>query len=75
MKRFNQYQKFRIVINEVHFYTNAKTIRYGVGDNMFVNMSIQKALEALEAYRAANKIKTVGLAGFWEGRNVQIDMI
>ena len=75
MKRFGQYQKFRIVINEVHFYANAKTIRYGVGDNMWVNAAIQKALDALEGFQDVNKIKTMGLAGCWEGRNVQIDVI
>jgi len=76
MKRFNQYQKFRIVINDVHFYANAKTIRYGVGDNVWVNAAIQKALDSLEHFNATNKLmKARGLAGFWEGRNVQIDFI
>lgn len=75
MKRFAQNQKFRIVMNGVHFNTNAKTIREGVGDNIFVNLAVQAALNSLEAYRAANVVKACGMAGFWEGRNVQIDMI
>lgn len=76
-KRFPQSKKFRVIVNEVSFYSTAKEIRYGVGDSIFVNAAVQKALDALEFTRSgagAADQAAVGIAGMWEGRNVQINI-
>jgi hypothetical protein len=67
-------QKFRVVIKGVHFYTTAKQIRNGVGDQYSVNAAIQKCLLVLETMRKNDNIPPVGLAGTWEGLQVQLDM-
>ena len=66
--------KFRVIVNGVHFYSNTKAIRNGVGDNYKVNAAIQKALLCLETpviSFATNR----GIAGTWEGMQVQLDRI
>lgn len=77
VKRFPQSKKFRVIVEQVSFYTTAKQIRYGVGDSMFVNAAVQKALDALEFTRSGSGAAdqaAVGIAGMWEGRNVQINL-
>jgi len=56
------------------FYATAKQIRYGVGDLMKCNAATQKALDALEGYRSGTGIESAstGLAGTWEGLQVQL---
>ena len=70
-----QNQKLRVVINGIHFYTTAKKIRDGVGDRYSVNAATQKCLLVLENMREHDKIPPVGLAGTWEGYQVQLDML
>lgn len=74
MKQFTQNTKFRVIINGVHIYTTAKTIRKGIGDNIKINASVQRALESLENMRA-DKTPAVGLVGHWENNSVQIDVM
>lgn len=77
IKRFPQSKKFRVIVNEVSFYSTAKEIRYGVGDSMWVNAAVQKALDALEFTRSGSGLAdqcASGIAGIWEGRNVQLDL-
>lgn len=70
-----QTQKLRIVINEVSIFTTPKQIRNGLGDFYKVNAAAQKCLAVLEDMRKNDKdITPVGLAGTWEGMNVQISM-
>lgn len=77
IQRFKQSQKFRICIGNVSFYATAKQIRWGVGDFVTCNAATQKALDALEFTRsgagAADQC-AVGLAGTWEGLQVQLNM-
>ena len=77
IKRFKQSQKFRVCVGEVSFYATAKQIRNGVGDFSKCNAATQKALDALEFTRSGTGVAdqcAVGLAGTWEGMNVQLNM-
>jgi GTP cyclohydrolase III len=76
--RFNADQKFRVIINDISFFTNASQIRRGVGDTAKPNAAIQKCLDALEFTRSGDGVAdqcASGLAGRWEGFNVQLDII
>ena len=68
-------QKLRIVIDSVSLYTTPKQIRNGLGDFYTVNAAAQKALLVLENMREYEKFPPIGLAGTWEGKNVQISMV
>lgn len=75
VKRFKQAQRFRIVVGDSCFYATAKQIRGGVGDFSKCNAATQKALDALEFTRSGSGVAdqcAVGLAGTWEGLNVQL---
>ena len=77
IKRFKQSQKFRICIGSVSFYATAKQIRNGVGDFSTCNAATQKALDALEFTRSGKGVAdqcAVGLAGTWEGLQVQLNI-
>ena len=77
IKRFKQSQKFRVCVGDVSFYATAKQIRNGVGDFTKCNAATQKALDALEFTRSGKGLAdqcAVGLAGTWEGLNVQLNM-
>jgi hypothetical protein len=76
IKRFKQTQRFRICIGPVSFYATAKQIRYGVGDFVTCNAATQKALDAFEAYRSGSGVEacSTGLAGTWEGLQVQLNI-
>lgn len=75
MFSFKPTQKFRVIIGPVSLFTTARTIRMGIGDSYKSNAAAQKALHALEHQRTGetNGMKSVGLAGNWEGLNVQLD--
>jgi hypothetical protein len=70
-----QSQKLRVIVGGVHLYSTPKVIRNGIGDQYTVNAAVQKCLLVLEHMREHEKIPPVGLAGTWEGRSVQIDMV
>jgi len=77
VKRFPQVKRFRVIIDNACFYATAKQIRSGVGDFMKCNAAVQKALDALEFMRSgkgAAEAAAVGLAGTWEGLNVQLNV-
>ena len=77
VKRFKQSQKFRVCIGAVSFYATAKQIRNGVGDFGTCNAATQKALDALEFTRSGKGTTeqcAVGLAGTWEGLQVQLNI-
>lgn len=77
IKRFKQSQKFRVCIGDVSFYATAKQIRYGVGDFIKCNSATQKALDALEFTRSGEGLAeqcAIGIAGTWEGLNVQLNL-
>jgi hypothetical protein len=87
IKRFKQTQKFRVIIwgyagraradGTCHTLT-ARQIRWGVGGLSICNAATQKALDALEYTRSGDGIWdqcASGIAGTWEGMNVQLDMI
>jgi hypothetical protein len=77
IKRFKQTQKFRIIVGQACFYATVKQIRNGVGDFTKCNAAAQKALDALEYTRSGNGVAdqcAVGIAGTWEGLDVQLNI-
>ena len=77
MVRFKQTQRFRVIVGSACFYARAREIRAGVGDFTQCNAATQKALDALEFTRSgtgAADRAAVGIAGTWEGLNVQLNM-
>ena len=76
IKRFKQTQKFRVIVGQACFYATAKQIRNGVGDFTNCNAATQKALDALEFQRSGVDILacSTGLAGTWEGLQVQLNI-
>lgn len=79
MKKFASAQKFRVVSDgKVSFYTTAKQIRSGIGDNTAFNSATLAALNSLERTKFAGggiaEQAATGVAGMWYGVNVQIDM-
>ena len=77
IKRFKQAQRFRVNVGEVSFYATARQIRAGVGDFTKCNAATQKALDALEFTRSGTSAAdqtACGLAGTWEGLQVQLNM-
>jgi len=77
IKRFKQAQRFRVNVGEVSFYATARQIRAGVGDFTKCNAATQKALDALEFTRSgtgAADQTACGLAGTWEGLQVQLNI-
>jgi hypothetical protein len=77
IKRFKQAQRFRVIVGAACFYATAKQIRNGVGDFGACNAATQKALDALEYQRSGSGIAdqcTMGLAGTWEGLQVQLNL-
>ena len=77
IKRFKPSQKFRVIVDSACFYATAKQIRAGVGDFTKCNAATQKALDALEYTRSGAGVAdqcSVGLAGTWEGMQVQLNI-
>ena len=77
VNRFKQTQKFRVIVDTACFYTTAKAIRNGIGDFTRCNAATQKALDALEYTRIGTGLAeraACGIAGTWEGFNVQLDL-
>jgi hypothetical protein len=77
MFRFKVSQKFRVIVGDTCFYSTAKQIRYGVGDFSKCNAAVQKALDALEFTKSGSGVAdraACGIAGMWEGLNVQLSV-
>ena len=77
MYRFKPSQRFRVCIGAVSFYATAKQIRNGVGDFSVCNAATQKCLDALEFTKSGKGLAdqcAVGLAGTWEGMQVQLNI-
>lgn len=77
IKRFKQTQRFRVIVGQACFYATVKQIRNGVGDLAKCNAATQKALDALEFTRSGTSIDeqcATGLAGTWEGLQVQLTL-
>lgn len=77
IKRFKQTQNFRVIIDNASFYATARQIRNGIGSLGPCNAATQKALDALEFTRSGTGIAdqcACGIAGTWEGLNVQLDI-
>lgn len=77
VKRFTQAQRFRVIVGDACFYATAKQIRSGIGDFTKCNAATQKALDALEYTRSGAGVAdqcAVGLAGTWEGLQVQLNL-
>ena len=77
IKRFPVSRKFRVIVDQACFYATAKQIRWGLGDFSRCNAAVQKALDALEYTRSGSGVAdqcAVGIAGTWEGLNVQLNV-
>ena len=76
IKRFKPTQKFRVIVGQACFYATAKQICYGIGDFTNCNAAVQKALDTLEFQRSGTDALacSTGLAGTWEGLNVQLNI-
>lgn len=76
IKRFKASQKFRVIVGSACFYASAKQIRNGVGDFTKCNAATQKALDTLEFQRSGDDVLacSTGLAGTWEGLQVQLNV-
>jgi hypothetical protein len=77
IKRFPQSKKFRVIVGNACFYATAKQIRYGVGDFTKCNAATQKALDSLEFTRSGTGLAdqcACGIAGTWEGLQVQLNV-
>jgi hypothetical protein len=80
VQRFKQAQRFRVIVGSACFYATAKQIRNGVGDFVNCNHAVQKALGTLEfqrsgGYKNAGVLEfSTGLAGTWEGLQVQLNV-
>jgi hypothetical protein len=77
IKRFKQTQKFRVIVGQACFYATAKQIRNGVGDFVKCNAATQKALDSLEFTRSGKGLAdqcASGLAGTWEGLQIQLNL-
>lgn len=75
IKRFKTSQRFRVIVGDACFYATVKQIRNGVGDFTQCNAATQKALDALEYTRSgggAAESAACGIAGNWEGMNIQL---
>jgi hypothetical protein len=75
--RFKQSVRFRIIVGDACFYATAKQIRNGIGDFTKCNAATQKALDALEFTRSGEGVAdqcACGLAGTWEGLQVQLNV-
>lgn len=72
MKKFKQAQKFRVISDQVAFYTTAKKIRIGVGDFTRFNAALMYALAGLEGKDFG---KYRGFATSYNGVPVQLDVI
>lgn len=76
--RFKASQKLRIIISGVAVYTTAGQIRNGLFGYTNQVAASQKALETLEFSRdnaGGALAAATGLAGTWEGLQVQLDML
>jgi hypothetical protein len=77
IKRFKQSQRFRVIVGAACFYATVKQIRNGVGDFTKCNAATQKALDAMEYTRSGGgtaEAAASGIAGTWEGINIQLNV-
>lgn len=72
-ERFKSTQRFRVIVNGISFYTDARALRTGVGDFTKMNESVCKAVESLEKLRTQDS--AVGLTYSLNGYNIQLSMI
>lgn len=74
---FKPNTKFRVVSGNVSFYTTAKQIRDGVGGFLSFNLAAMEVLQSFERYRSGDGVEacSTGLAGTWQGVQIQLDLI
>jgi hypothetical protein len=76
IKRLKTVTRVCVRINGICFHSTVRQIRAGVGSEYKTNAALQKAVDALEFQRSCPNIGSAvsGIAGIWEGFNVQIDI-
>jgi hypothetical protein len=78
IKRFPKSKKFMVTAGYASFVATASEIRGGLGMMTNFNAATQKALDALEFQRSGTGVAdraAVGIAGVWEGINVQLNLV
>jgi hypothetical protein len=78
ISRFSPTKRFCVIIDNVSFFATARQIRNGLGAIYKCNAAAQKALDALEFTRSGSGAAdraACGIAGTWEGLNVQLDIV
>ena len=73
MKRLRKSQQILVRVDGISFRTTAAMIREGVGSTSSFNRAVIAALQALEHQRDQD-IKPIGLVGWWEDYEVQLDI-
>ncbi len=63
----------RLIINGIHIETTPAQIEKGIGDYEPVNQAVQEGYRTLTLMMADPAVR--GLAGHWNGYNVQIDVV
>ena len=71
---FKNSQKLRVIINGVALYTTIKGAMFDVFGYSEQRSAVYDALFALRCHRSSGE-PAEGLAGFWRGHNVQVDLI
>lgn len=70
--------KYRVIVDNISFYTNTRSIKNGVGDHTSVNFAVQTALTKLKHHRKSAKdlddIVPTGIGMQTSGHNVQLDI-
>jgi hypothetical protein len=68
--------RYRVIINNIHLYTNTASIKRGIGDNTSVNTAVQCALQRLSMDRSVVTTVTVYDSKMQATNyNIQIDRI
>lgn len=69
-----QSTKIRIISGKVSFFTTAKQIREGVGDDYYFNSAVQTALMSLED-STTKMVKPTGIVSAWLGFPIQLNIL
>lgn len=75
--QFKPTQKFRVISGDISFRTTAREIRKGVGDFGKFNLAVLTCLTSLEKQKSGASWQAQcvsGLAGAWEGFQIQLDV-
>ena len=67
-------QKFRVIVNGVSFYTTARQIIDGVGDQISTNAAVRNALTSMQNLANANE-PVLGIGAWYDTIEVQLSVV